>query len=127
MGMNCSDKCRLCEHARESIQHICSGCPALAQKDYPERHNSHSGQSNPSGTCKAICTELPYYKCKPEQVLSKDKTKRFWYTSIITGRSVRANRPYLVLFDKAETAIIFDIAIPLDDKLKTTIAEKKRK
>jgi hypothetical protein len=34
----------------------------------------------------------------------------------------------LVLFDKkAETAIIVDIAISLDDNLETTIAEKKRK
>jgi hypothetical protein len=34
----------------------------------------------------------------------------------------------LVLFDrKAENAIIVDIAIPLDDNLETTIAEKKRK
>jgi hypothetical protein len=42
--------------------------------------------------------------------------------------SVEANRPDLVLLDKkAETDIIVDIAIPLDDNLETTIAEKKRK
>jgi hypothetical protein len=37
-------------------------------------------------------------------------------------------RPDLVLFDKkAGTAIIVDIAIPLDDNLETIISEKKRK
>jgi len=71
---------------------------------------------------------LPCYKSKPEQVLSNDKAKLLWDTPIITDRSVEANRPDLVLFDKkAETAIIVDIAIPLDDNLETTIAEKKRK
>jgi hypothetical protein len=64
MGINCIDKYRLCKNTMEFIQHICSGCPALAQKDYLERHNSLSGQSSPSGSRKAIYglndTELPY-------------------------------------------------------------------
>jgi hypothetical protein len=65
---------------------------------------------------------------KPEQVLSNDKAKLLWITPIIPDRSVEANRSDLVLFDKkAETAIIVDIAIPLNDNLETTIAEKKRK
>jgi hypothetical protein len=72
--------------------------------------------------------ELSYYKCKPEQVLSNDKAKLLWDTPIVTDRSVEANRPDLVLFDKkAKTAVIDDIAIPLDDSLETTIAEKNRK
>jgi hypothetical protein len=32
----------LCKHTMEPIQHICSGYPALAQKDCLERHNSSS-------------------------------------------------------------------------------------
>jgi hypothetical protein len=77
MGMNCSDKCLLCKHATESIQYICSGCPALTQKDYLERHNSvakvvHQALVKRYGLTE---TELPYYKCKPGQVLSNDKAK----------------------------------------------------
>jgi hypothetical protein len=59
--------------------------------------------------------------------MSNEKAKHLWDTLIITDRSVKANGPDLVLFDKkAETAIIVDIAIPLDDNLETTLAEKKR-
>jgi hypothetical protein len=73
--MDCSDKCWLCKHATEFIQHICSGCPALAKKDYLGRHNSvakvvHQAQTKRFGLTEM---ELPYYKCKPEQVLSNDK------------------------------------------------------
>jgi hypothetical protein len=42
--------------------------------------------------------ELPYYKCKPEQIPSNDRAKLLWDTQIIPGRSVEANRPDLVLF-----------------------------
>jgi hypothetical protein len=75
-----------------------------------------------------IETELKYFKCKPEQVLSNERAKLLWDTPIITDRSVEANRPDLVLFDKKEeTDIIVDIAIPLDDNVKATIAEPMRK
>jgi hypothetical protein len=130
IGTNCSDKCRLYKHATESFQHICSGSPALAQKDYLERHNSvakvvHQALAKRYGLTE---TEMPYYKCKPEQVLSNDKAELLWDTPIVTDRSVEDNRPDLILFDKkAETAIIVDIAIPMDDSLETTISEKKRK
>jgi hypothetical protein len=128
IGMNCSDKCRLCKHSTESIHHICSGCPALAQKDYLERHNSVAKVVHQALAKRYRLTEMPYYKCKPEQVLRNDRAKLLWDTPIITYRPVEANRPDLVLFDKkAKTAIIVDIAIPLDDNLETTIAEKKRK
>jgi hypothetical protein len=84
MGMNCSDKCQLCKHATESIQHICSGCPALVQKDYLERHNSvakvvHHALAKRYGLTEK---ELPYNKCKPEQVVSNYKAKLLWDTPI---------------------------------------------
>jgi hypothetical protein len=128
MVTNCSDKCRLSKHATESIQHNFSGCPSLGQKDYLERHNSvakvvHQARAK---RYRLTETELPYYKCKPEQLLSNEKAKHFWDSPIIKDRSVKANRTDSVLFDKkAETAIIVDIPITLDDILETTIAEKK--
>jgi hypothetical protein len=104
--------------------------PAMDQKDYLERHNSvakvvHQALAKRYGL---IETELPYNKCKPEQVLSNDRAKLLWNISIITDMSVEANRPDLVLlYKKAETAIIVDITIPLDYNLETAIAEKKLK
>jgi hypothetical protein len=112
----------------ESIQYICSGCPALEQKDYLERYNSvtkvvHQALAKRYGLTE---TELPYYKYNLEQELSNGKAKLLGDTPIITYSSVEAYRPDLVLFDKkAETALIADKAIPLDDNLATTIAEKR--
>jgi hypothetical protein len=116
------DKCRLCKRATESIQHICSGCPALAQKDYLESLERHNLVAKVVSQALAkryelTETELTYYKCKPEQVLSNDKAKFLWDTAIITDRSVEVNRPDLVLFDKMAETIIVDIAKPLDDNL----------
>ena len=51
-----------------------------------------------------------------------------WDCAITTDRAVEANRPDIVLFNKiSKKAIIIDVAVPSDDKLLSTIAEKKRK
>ena len=34
------EKCRLCGHSLEYVQHILSGCSALAQTKYLQRHNN---------------------------------------------------------------------------------------
>jgi hypothetical protein len=128
MGKKCSDKCRFCKHATESIQNISCGCPSLARKDYLERHNYvakvvHQALAK---EYELIDTEMPHYKCKPEQVLSNNRAKLLWDTPFVTDRAVESNRPDLVLFDKqAKTATIIDIAVPLDTNIESTIAEKK--
>ena len=38
-GTNISPKCRKCNHKDETINHIASECPALAQNQYKERHD----------------------------------------------------------------------------------------
>jgi hypothetical protein len=62
MDMNCSDKCRLCKQATESIQHICNGYPALDQKYYLERHPSVTKVVHPAlaKQCGLTETELLY-------------------------------------------------------------------
>ena len=55
--------------------------------------------------------------------------REFWWDcAITTDRAVEANRPDIVLFNKIKKkkAIIIDVAVPSDDKLLSTIAEKKR-
>ena len=37
-----SDKCRLCNEHPETIEHITTGCPKLAQTIYLDRHNAVS-------------------------------------------------------------------------------------
>lgn len=130
MKENISDMCRLCKKATESIQHICSGCSQLAQTDYLQRHNNvakiiHQALAKRLDLLKE---SLPYYKYLPEQVLSNERTKILWDTAIVTDKTMEANKPDIVVFDKTTCrAIIIDIAVPLDHNLLPTIAEKKRK
>ena len=50
-----------------------------------------------------------------------------WDCAITTDRPVEANRPDIILFNKIKKkAIIIDVAVPSNDKLLSTIAEKKR-
>jgi hypothetical protein len=124
------DCCRLCKKASETIQHITSGCSELAPKEYVERHNAvakvvHQALAKEHGL---VDEEIPYYKCRPEQVLRNQNAKLLWDSVIVTDRAVEANRPDLVLFDKkAQTATIIDIAIPSDAHVVSTIANKRRK
>ncbi|KAF4528234.1 hypothetical protein B566_EDAN016009 [Ephemera danica] len=124
------DRCRLCKKPGETIQHITGGCSVLAPKEYLERHNAvakvvHQALAKQHGL---VETETPYYKCKPEQVMQNHDVKILWDSMIVTDRAVEANRPDLVLIDKKEkTAIIIDIAVPLDNHVVTTCAEKRRK
>ncbi|RZF42371.1 hypothetical protein LSTR_LSTR004179 [Laodelphax striatellus] len=75
-----------------------------------------------------IDNEAPYYKCKPDQVLRSETAKLLWDSAIVTDRAVEANRPNIVLFDRVcKKAYIIDVAVPLDDNLVSTLAEKKRK
>jgi hypothetical protein len=102
----------------------------LAPKEYLERHNAvakviHQALAKRYGLVEA---EVPYYNCKPDQVLHNQVAKLLWDTAMVTDRSVEANRPDIVLFDRWERkAMIIDVAVPLDANVVTTVAEKKRK
>lgn len=130
LGQDIDSNCRLCKQTSESIQHVCCGCPSLAQTDYLQRHNNvakvvHQALAKRYGLTEV---EKPYYKCKPEQVLRNGEAKILWDSAINTDRAVEANRPDIVLIDKqARKAVIIDIAVPSDQKLISTVAEKKRK
>ena len=127
---NISDRCRCCKVSAESIQHISGGCSTRAQTDYLQRHNSvakvvHQVLAKQFGLVKE---EIPYYKCKPDPVLQNANAKLLWDLPITTDRSDEGNRPDIVLVDKNNrTAKIIDIAVPLDNNIISTIAEKKRK
>ncbi|XP_039276066.1 uncharacterized protein LOC111055986 [Nilaparvata lugens] len=130
MGLTVDSSCRLCRKAIESIQHICGGCSVLANTEYLQRHNDvakvvHQAMAK---RYELIASEVPYYKCKPEMVLNGEKGRLLWDCCKTTDRAVEANRPDIVLFDrKNKEAYIIDVAVPLDENLVSTIAEKKRK
>ncbi|XP_031334544.1 uncharacterized protein LOC116164497 [Photinus pyralis] len=125
-----SDSCRMCKSTSETIQHITSGCPSLAQTEYLNRHNL---------TAKILhkyllqkynikSTQEPYYKHIPEPVHENKNYKIYWDRSIITDKIITNNRPDIVTIDKIHRiTTLIDIAHPLDHNIQKTIAEKIRK
>lgn len=125
-GTGVDSKCRLCKSHIETIDHIMTACPVLANTSYIERHDN---------VCKLlhynICRSIgvptdtdKWYQHEPKTVVCTDDNQyvMLWNQQIITDRTVRNNKPDIVLKDlhKKETLLI-DVAIPND----ATVARKE--
>ena len=70
-------------------------------------------------------SEVPYYKYVPDPVLEKDHVTLYWDRSIITDRTIVANKPDIVVIDRsARRVMIIDVTIPHDENLMKAEKEK---
>lgn len=121
------DRCRRCGSPGETIDHIISACPTLAQSDYLKRHNN---------VAKIIHQELLkhyqipnglpyYYNYIPEPVIDTDDLKIYFDRTIHTSHTREHNRPDIIVVDKkTKTGTLIDIAIPLCRNMTRTRHEK---
>lgn len=120
-------KCRMCDSAEETIQHLSSGCTTIAGTKYLTRHNN-MGKVVHQLIClqkELIPSFTPHHVYTPQTIQENDQFKVYWDLTIITDRGVEHNRPDMVIFDKAnKKAIIIDFAVPLDQNLAKSYAEK---
>uniref|UniRef100_H3ARW9 Reverse transcriptase zinc-binding domain-containing protein n=1 Tax=Latimeria chalumnae TaxID=7897 RepID=H3ARW9_LATCH len=116
-----TDKCRRCKIFAETVMHIVSGCPMLAQGVYCERHNQVA-----SALHWDFCGQyqLPrgqhWWEHKPEPVTENERVKILW------DFTLRLEKPDILLTQKAsgsnpQKITIIDIACPWDE----TLAEKE--
>lgn len=123
-------KCRLCNMAEETIQHLISGCATLAPKAYVDRHDNmgkvlHQAIAQSRGL---VGSNMPYYKYSPQPILEDTETKIYWNTAIITDKTVKNNKPDLVFVEKKlKVCYILDFSVPLDDNIDRAYNEKKNK
>lgn len=118
--------CRMCNMREETIGHILSGCTTLAATEYTHRHNRVASYIHWT-MCKELGNEVAtkYYNHKPEPVLEIENCTLLWDFPIITDREIGANRPDIVLHNRAErTCLLIDIAIPDDNNITVKEAEK---
>jgi len=114
------DICRACRRPGESLRHIISGCSHLANGEYLHRHNLvariiHQQLALQYGL---VESEVPYYKYAPGPVLENGRALLYWDRSIITDRTIVANKPDIVLIDRSQRrAVLVDITIPHDENL----------
>jgi hypothetical protein len=124
------DKCRLCNAHSETIQHIAAGCRILSGTEYTERHNSIAKIIHQEIAFKLeiIKEKVPYYNYTPKPVIENEKFTLYWDRPIITDRTIKNNKPDIVIIDKTcRIATLVDIACPLDHNISTTESEKIRK
>jgi len=68
---------------------------------------------------------VPYYQYQAKPVLENRNFTIYWDRSIITDRTIRNNKPDIVIHNKSnKTATLVDIACPLDHNISSTESEK---
>ncbi|KAI8428025.1 hypothetical protein MSG28_002319 [Choristoneura fumiferana] len=114
------DICRACRRPGESLRHIISGCSHLANGEYLHRHNLvariiHQQLALRYGL---VDSEVPYYRYVPAPFLENGRATLYWDRSVITDRTIVANKPDIVLTDRSNRqAVLVDITIPHDENL----------
>jgi hypothetical protein len=124
------DNCRLCNAHSETIQHITAGCRILSGTEYTERHNSIAKiiHQEIASKLNLLKDKTQYYNYIPKPVLESERFTLYWDRPIITDRTIRNNKPDIVIINKAtRTATLVDIACPLDHNISSTESEKIRK
>ena len=121
-----SPLCRLCHTFNETVDHITSCCPKLAQSEYKSRHDKVAATIH-WGLCKQF--NLPHaerwYEHRAEKVDENDDIKLLWDFHIQSDHVIEACRPDIVIVKKKlKTALIIDIAVPGDSRVCTKGQEK---
>ena len=122
-------KCRFCDGATETIDHIISGCPVLALKEYKLRHD-RVGQYIHWSVCKQVNAPHAehWYEHHPDPVTETQDVTILWDFSVHTDRTIKANRPDIIIKDrKKKQCLLIDMTIPSDKNISLKEFEKLSK
>ena len=122
-------KCRLCHEFDESLEHIISGCPLLAKKEYRERHDKALTYIH-WNICKyyQIQVTSKWYEHKPSKVAEGKDDTVLWDMPINADKEIKANRPDIVIKDKSKNlCTLIDMAVPSERNVATKEVEKNAK
>ena len=110
-------KCRFCSKHVETIDHLVSGCPVLTPNEYMKRHD-RVGQYLHWCICKHYGVETEaknWYEHHPPAVVEHKNITVLWDFPINTDRTIKANRPDIVVKDRIEkTCLLIDMSVPSD-------------
>ena len=107
---NNDELCRRCGKELETIQHINAACEQLASTEYAKRHDGVANviHQKLAEAAEMIIDKSPYYRYTPANALDNDNFKLYWNRSIITNKTIPANRPGITFTDKKNKAHLFD-------------------
>jgi len=121
-----SPMCRLCHNKPETIDHVLNGCSKLSQNEYKRRHDNVAAAIHWCMCRKYLipCNDR-WYEHRAEKVAQNDEVKILWDMQVQTDHEIEARRPDIVLIKKKEaTAVLVDIAVPGDTRIKAREEDK---
>jgi hypothetical protein len=125
------DKCRKCNAASETMQHILGGCGVLSQTEYKALHDTMGKIIHRALALHHKLLPQPvesYYKYTPTTILENDNIKLYWDRTILTNRSIPHNRPDITLWDKKQRQVyLIDFAVVNNNNLQSTYNTKLNK
>ncbi len=122
-----NDLCKVCNRYSETIEHITTRCPNLANTEYLHRHNLTAAivHQQIAKYYNLITEIVPYYEYKPKTVLENSDMKLYWDREIITDQTINCNRPDIVFINQNnKTAFFIDITHPADHNITKAESEK---
>ena len=121
--------CRYCSEHLETIDHLVSGCPVLAKKEYLVRHNKVARYIHWK-ICRhfKISVAAQWYEHDVPPVLENKNAKILWDFGVQTDKTIKANRPDIIIHDKInKQCTLIDVSIPTDRNTSVKTFEKLSK
>ena len=120
------DTCRKCGRFSETVAHIISGCPELAQGVYLHRHNAVASYLHWT-LCQlhGLKSNALWYEHEPSKIVENENVKILYDFNIYTDKKIQHRRPDLVVVDKKQhKTLLIDVACPMDHNVKSKEKEK---
>jgi hypothetical protein len=127
---NIQDECRKCGEKGEMVEHMISGCRKMVNEEYIKRHNIVAKVIHQKlvSEYQLIKEKVPTFKYEPDAVLENTRYRIMWDRSIITDKTIPANRPNIIATDCVNKyTYLIHIAVPGTISLEKTYQEKTNK
>ena len=126
-GENISSLCRVCGLFDETVAHIVSECPKLAQREYKVWRHDQVARIIHWKLCEKWGFDRgeKWYTHKPESVLESDCCKILWDFPIQTDKKLEHNRPDITVIEKKKKICqLIDPSCPFDTRIEKKEDEK---
>ena len=128
LGGDFDNRCRKCKGFPETVSHLVSGCPNLAQLEFKTRHD-RVGLRVYWELCRKFnirCSDR-WFKETPDKIRTSKcgRYEIWWDRAVETSKALEHNRPDLVLIDNVKKHwIIVDFSVPNDKNVELKEKEK---
>jgi Reverse transcriptase (RNA-dependent DNA polymerase) len=110
-SQNSSLRCRRCDSADETVEHVIACCPTWLRTLYISRHDSVARNIYYT-ICRKYGIKPPHYTQRVNSVKETERIRLYWNQPVMTRTIIRHNKPDIIVFEKEKrTATIFEVAV----------------